>query len=158
MPCDTALVSHRYLFVSTWDLPVAPEAVYATLRDIASYPRWWREIRRASRIDGESCALVCRSLLPYDLAFSVHQARVDERALVLEAQLHGDLEGVSRWTLAGASGRCRARFEEDVVVHKALLRALEPIARPALRANHSLMMRSGERGLRDYLRATKRIT
>ena len=34
---------------------------------------------------------------------------------------------------------------------KPLLRRLELIARPAFKANHSRMMRDGERGLRTYL-------
>ena len=38
-----------------------------------------------------------------------------------------------------------------MVANKALLRRLAPIARPAFRANHALMMRHGERGLRTYL-------
>ena len=142
---------HRYRFASTWALPVPPAAVYAVLSDLGTYPSWWREVRRATRIDESSCTLVCRSLLPYDLTFAVRQARADERALVLEADLRGDLEGVSRWTLAGEAGRCQAHFEEEVVVNKALLRLLEPVGRPAFRANHALMMRSGERGLRRYL-------
>ena len=44
-----------------------------------------------------------------------------------------------------------AVFEEEVTATKALLRYLAPVARPAFRANHTLMMRHGQAGLRVYL-------
>jgi hypothetical protein len=44
-----------------------------------------------------------------------------------------------------------AVFDEDVVVRKSLVRAAGLMARPALRFNHGLMMRSGEQGLRRHL-------
>jgi hypothetical protein len=40
---------------------------------------------------------------------------------------------------------------QDVVVNKALLRALAPVARPVFRANHAAMMWRGQRGLRSFL-------
>jgi hypothetical protein len=43
-------------------------------------------------------------------------------------------------------------FDEDVTVGSGTLRAASRFLRPALRFNHDLMMRSGERGLREYLR------
>jgi hypothetical protein len=70
---------------------------------------------------------------------------------VLEAKLTGDLEGFSRWTITATGSGADLLFEEEVVTTKALLRRLAPIARPAFRANHALMMRHGERGLRTYL-------
>jgi hypothetical protein len=42
-------------------------------------------------------------------------------------------------------------FDEEVVVVKPLLRRLGPIARPAMRANHILMMRYAKRGLATRL-------
>ena len=46
-----------------------------------------------------------------------------------------------------------AVFDEDVAVHKSAVRAAGRLVRPALRFNHDLMMRSGERGLRKFLTA-----
>jgi len=42
-------------------------------------------------------------------------------------------------------------FDEDVVVRKPLVRRAGLLARPALRLNHAVMMRDGERGLRRHL-------
>ena len=39
----------------------------------------------------------------------------------------------------------------EVLARKALLRRFGAVARPAFKANHTLMMRHGERGLATYL-------
>jgi hypothetical protein len=83
--------------------------------------------------------------------FTTHQTRRDPQARVLEARLTGDLEGFSRWTIQDFAEGARATFEEEVVANKALLRRLDPLARPAFRANHKLMMKHGEDGLRTFL-------
>jgi hypothetical protein len=70
---------------------------------------------------------------------------------VLEAGMTGDLEGFSRWTISVHPTGTEAVFDEQVVAAKPLLRKLEPIARPAFKANHARMMRNGERGLRTFL-------
>ncbi|MZE77914.1 polyketide cyclase, partial [Streptomyces sp. SID5475] len=74
---------------------------------------------------------------------------------VLETALSGDLEGWARWTVAAragdSGGGSRALFEQEVTVRRRLLRALAVPGRPLFRANHRLMMRSGQRGLRARL-------
>jgi hypothetical protein len=93
-----------------------------------------------------------RSLLPYELTVTAHEARQDPVAGVLEARLTGDLEGVTRWTVTSRDdGASIAVFHEDVEVNKPLMRTLAMPARPAFRANHSWMMRHGHAGLRHYL-------
>ena len=62
----------------------------------------------------------------------------------------GDLEGFSRWTISADGDGTSATFDEQVVATKPMLRRLELIARPAFKANHTKMMRDGERGLETY--------
>jgi hypothetical protein len=85
------------------------------------------------------------------LVFRTRQSVRDTRNGLLEANMTGDLEGFSRWTVTPTGNGTLAVFDEDVVANKGLLRALEPIARPAFKANHWLMMRHGEAGLNVYL-------
>jgi hypothetical protein len=140
-----------YRFRSEWRLVADPDDAYVALAEVTDYPSWWPEVVRAQPIASNACALTCRSWLPYDLAFVTRQRRRDPDARVLEAELLGDLEGFSRWTIT-ASGRATiAVFDEEVVVNKELLRRLAPVARPVFQLNHALMMRHGERGLRTYL-------
>jgi hypothetical protein len=127
--------------------------VYAVLADVAGYPRWWPQVRSARQLDERSGELRCRSLLPYDLVFSARQVVADPVARVLRARLDGDLCGQSEWQITADGTGASAVFVEDVEVAKPMLRRLGLLARPLLRANHDVMMRSGETGLRRHLAA-----
>jgi Polyketide cyclase / dehydrase and lipid transport len=143
---------NRYNFRSVWQLHAGAEEVFEVLADLQSYPLWWPEVRRVKRLDDSAAELTVRSLLPYDLDFTSTQSRRDRFAGILEAAMSGDLAGFSRWTITSTgAGRCTAIFEEDVTAHKALLRRLALVARPAFRANHRLMMQHGQAGLQTYL-------
>jgi len=147
------MTGNRYEFRNRWAVDAAPDSAYLVLAALDRYPRWWPEVREVTKVSDQAYQVRARSLLPYDLIFVTHQGTRDPVNRVLEARLTGDLEGVSRSTITPAPNGAGAdlRFEEDVVANKALLRRLAPIARPAFRANHALMMRHGERGLRTYL-------
>jgi hypothetical protein len=132
-------------------MPAAPDDVYAVLADVETYSDWWPQVRRTRRIDEVSGEVVCRSLLPYDVTFVMHQEVRDPETRVLRARLDGDLTGTSQWTITADGGGSLAVFDEDVAVGKAMLRAAGRLLRPALRFNHDLMMRAGEKGLRAYL-------
>jgi hypothetical protein len=122
------------------------------LADVETYPQWWPQVRRARRIDDGAGELSCRSLLPYDVEFVMRRVIEDPAGLVLRAELTGDLNGTSQWTIRAAGEETLAVFDEDVSVGSGTLRAASRLMRPALRFNHDLMMRSGERGLREFLR------
>jgi len=142
-----------YVFRSEWRLPAPPTRVYEVLADVEAYPGWWPQVRRARRIDDLSGELTCRSLLPYDVVFVLHRERQDADAHVLRARMDGDLCGTSQWTVTAAGDGSVAVFDESVEAGRGMLRAAGRLVRPALRFNHDLMMRAGERGLREHLRA-----
>jgi hypothetical protein len=142
----------RYLFRSQWRLPAAPDDVYGVLANVETYPDWWPQVRRTRRLDDASGEVVCRSLLPYDVTFVMHRELEDPVARVLRARLDGDLAGTSQWTITAAGAGSVAVFDEDVTVGSSLLRAAGRLLRPALRFNHDLMMRGGEKGLQAYFR------
>lgn len=140
-----------YRFRSEWPLAASPDIVYLALSELGDYPAWWPEVRSAVRIDDQAYRLTCRSSLPYELDFVTRQSRTDPDAGILEANMTGDLEGFSRWTIAPAGSGTSAVFEEEVTANKALLRKLAVVARPAFKANHALMMKHGRRGLSTYV-------
>jgi hypothetical protein len=142
----------RYVFHTDWHLPASPDDVYAALHDVAAYSDWWPQIRGVRKIDDTTGEVRCRSLLPYDLVFVIRREIENPVARILAARQTGDLEGTSRWTITTQRDGTVAAFDEDVVVRKTLVRAAGRLARPALRFNHDVMMRDGERGLRRYLR------
>ncbi|MFI5772021.1 SRPBCC family protein [Streptomyces sp. NPDC051658] len=137
----------RYRFVSIWDLPAPPDAVYEVLERADDYPRWWPQVREVTSVDGTTGTTRIRSLLPYDLVMTVRERRRDPRARVIEATLSGDLDGWVRWTVSPYGGGCRAVYEQEVEVRRRLMRLLAVPGRPVFRANHALMMRAGRRGL-----------
>jgi hypothetical protein len=145
------MAGSRYEFRSTWHLSAAADDVYAVLERLPDYPLWWPQVRSVTVVNDHAYELVCRSSLPYELSFTTEQAVRNPVDRVLEARLAGDLEGFSRWTIGSDAAGTTATFTEAVVANKALLRRLEPLARPAFKANHARMMRDGERGLRTYL-------
>ncbi len=145
---------HRYKFASVWHLPVPPDAVFAELERLDRYPMWWRQVRTAERIDDDTCRIVVRSSLPYDLRVTAHRVRSDRAGGVLVARLSGDLVGTCGWRLISQPGGTRVEFAEEVEAQRPLLRRLA-VARPALQANHAWMMRCGERGLHRHLIQTQ---
>lgn len=141
----------EYTFRSEWHVAADPDAVYAALVDVAAYPQWWPQVVGARWLDEGSGEVRCRSLLPYELVFVVHREVEDPVGRVLRARVDGDLSGTSQWTVRANDWGTVAVFEEEVDVHKRLMRAAGILARPALRFNHDRMMRSGEKGLRRLL-------
>jgi hypothetical protein len=144
-------VSGNYVFRSQWRLAAHPDRVFAVLADVETYPQWWPQVRSTRRVDDTSGEVTCRSLLPYDLVFVLHRDLEDPESRVLRARMTGDLVGTSQWTVTADGEGSLAVFDEDVAVGKSGLRAAGRVLRPALRFNHDLMMRAGERGLRRYV-------
>jgi hypothetical protein len=145
------MADSRYEFRSVWHLHAAPDDVYAVLERLPDYPQWWPQVRSVTALGNDAYELVCRASLPYDLGFTTKQSVRSATDRVLEATMSGDLEGFSRWTISSDGDGTSAQFDEVVIATKPLLRRLELIARPAFKANHSRMMRDGERGLSTYL-------
>jgi hypothetical protein len=146
-----AVSLNRYRFRSVWHVDASPADVYEVLSDIANYPLWWNEIRKATKIDDETGELRCRSFLPFDLVVQVRHSIRNQQAGLLRATLSGDLEGYASWEITGRDGGTDLMFDQEVVVKKALLRRLVLIAKPFFRGNHDLMMRGGFKGLKQVL-------
>lgn len=142
---------NHYRFRSLWQLPESAPDVYRALERIEDYPRWWPQVREVTRLDDTSGLLRFRSLLPYDLTATLREGRRDPVAGVLEVAMSGDMEGWARWTVVPRGSGTLARYDQEVEVHKPLLRRLAVPGRPLFRANHRLMMRAGRRGLAEHL-------
>ncbi|MER6026878.1 SRPBCC family protein [Streptomyces sp. NPDC001851] len=143
----------HYRFRSQWSLPAPPAAVYTVLERPEDYPRWWPQVRSVIRLDDATGVLTIRSVLPYDITFTARRTRHDPDAGVLQVTLTGDIEGWARWTVTAEGSGTLARYDQEVRVHKPLLRRLAVPGRPVFRVNHRLMMRAGRRGLLRHLEA-----
>jgi ribosome-associated toxin RatA of RatAB toxin-antitoxin module len=142
----------HYVFQSIWHIDAPLDHLYAVLSDITSYPKWWPEIRTVTPLGDNRFEMVARSTLPYELRFISEEDASQRRRDVIHARLYGDLEGFARWTIVELpAGGCRLIYDQEVDTNKRLLDTLAPVARPAFKANHTLMMRHGQAGLRTYV-------
>jgi len=144
---------NAYRFVSVWPVGADPDSTYTALYEVVEYAQWWPEVREARRLDERRVRLRTRSLLPYDITFTLCRTITDPVERVLEASIDGDIEGSIRWTITPGpdGGGSSITWDQRVVARKRLLRLFAPLGRPAFRVNHALMMRSGRSGLRVFL-------
>jgi len=141
----------HYVFQSVWHVGASPADVMAVLEDLESYPAWWPEIRSVRPLGRRRFEVVARSFLPYELRFVSEAAGPEPRAGVIDARLSGDMEGTVRWTVEEVDDGCRLVYDQEVTTHKRLLDVMAPVARPGFKANHAVMMRHGEAGLRTFM-------
>lgn len=141
----------HYVFHSVWHIQAPPTDLMPVLEDLGSYPAWWPEIRRVRPLGDKRFEVVARSFLPYELRFVSEAGSSEPRAGVINATLSGDMEGAVRWTVEPVDGGCRLLYDQEVTTHKRLLNVTAPVARPAFKANHAVMMRHGEAGLRTFM-------
>ena len=119
-----------------------------------SCARWWPsvylKVDELSAGDengvGKRARLHTKGWLPYtlDWELKVVESR-HPRGFTIEAQ--GDLAGRGVWTLEPAGAWTRVTYDWVVRAEKPLLRALSPLFRPLLAANHRWAMRKGEESL-----------
>lgn len=141
----------RYVFHSEWDIYAPVDDVYAVIRDQRTYVQWWKEVREATDLGSDSVRVRARSSLPIYLEFTASLGSEDRDRGFLEVLLTGDLEGFVRWQLSPRGDGTHISYDQDVLTNKRLLNVLSPIARPAFRGNHWLMMRNGEKGLNTFM-------
>ena len=147
----------HYVFQSIWHVDAPKADLLEVLDDLRSYPAWWPEIREARPLGGRRFDVVAQSFLPYKLRFtSEADGPPDAERGVIAARLAGDMEGTVRWTVTEEADGCRLVYDQEVSTHKRLLNVLAPVARPGFKANHTLMMKHGEAGLRKFMATYKR--
>ena len=144
---------NEYRFRSVWSIAAAPHDVFHALVDLAGYPAWWPDVRSVSEVDEDTAEVVCQAVLPYRLTLRMRRAEQDEPSGRLRVDLTGDLVGYIGCRVLAEPGGTRLRIAQDVAVTRPLLRAVAPLARPLLVANHGAMMWRGRRGLRKHLMA-----
>lgn len=156
---------NEYHFVTTWRVEGTKGEVADVLRDPLELPRWWPAVYLGvEEIDGpddrglgQRVRLRTKGWLPYTLQWElvVTESRYPDR-YALEAT--GDVAGRGVWTIEQDGAQVNATFDWRIRADKPLLRALAPIARPLLEANHRWAMRQGEESLRLELRRRRAST
>jgi len=149
------LFSH-YDFVTRWRVQATCEEVSEVLGDAVDLKRWWpsvyldvTELTPGDPVTGVGRAidLYTKGWLPYTLrwSFTVTENRRPHGFTLIP---HGDFEGEGVWTFDQDGDWCRLTYEWRVEARKPLLRALSPLLKPLLAANHRWAMARGEESLR----------
>lgn len=155
---------------SIWHLPATPEQVWAIIADVdMSWPTWWPHCSFAGpliRTEPASTAqedilkattayLNFKTALGYTLTISIHPTKV-LAPKEIDFDAGGHLEGTGRVTLhPKANGQATIMdIEWRVRPTQRWMNLLTPIAAPAFKAAHVLMMRQGEKGLVKALTRT----
>ena len=146
---------HRYRFVTRWLLPAKVSEVFETLEDAVGLARWWPSVYLEAREVappgpnglGRRVEFVTRGWLPYTLRWSLEVTESD-RPHGFAFDAHGDFEGRGEWRFEPEGAWVAAAFDWRIEAKKPLLRALAPVFRPLLEANHRWAMRRGEESLR----------
>lgn len=143
-----------YYFTALWRVDTPVDAVFDALADLEHYPQWWPEVREVVGIDEDTARARIRSWLPYTLQCTLFRRIEDRRSGRLVAEIAGDLEGWSSWTITTNGTTVIADYEQRVTTMVGWMNALSLAGRPLFAVNHRLMMKSGHRGLLERLAAT----
>ena len=149
--------STEFRLVTEWKLDAPIACVWQALADVETWPLWWPSVRRVEVLERRggggpltALRLEWRTALPYRVGFVMKVTRA-EPPILIEGEAQGELDGIGRWTLEPADGRCHVRYEWRVRVTKWWMRALAPVLRPVFAWNHDVVMERGRRGLAEYL-------
>lgn len=147
----------EYQFLTRWHLDAPIDEVWAAIRDVESYPKWWKYVAEAEQMTpgdekglGERLRYHWTSALPYTFDFQTETTK-SEPPRLLETTATGDIEGFGRWELAEAEQGTVVHYTWNVRTTEAWINALAPLAKPIFVWNHGMLMRAGGEGLARHL-------
>lgn len=149
----------RYSFRTVWRVDAAPGECWAEIERVATGRSggWWRAlrvVRPATALEpGAELTAVVRAPFGYRLRFRLRIGAVDPGRF-LSARSTGDLEGLGRIEVVGREAGSEVRIAWDVELRRPWMRAVSPLLRPVFVLAHGLVMRAGERGIREALRTS----
>lgn len=145
----------QYHFLSEYTLTSDREAIWAALTAVATWPEWWRALKRidvvkeATSDDGVGAVYRNHVRAPtgYGFVYSTEIADVD-RPSRIDVISSGDIVGRGRFLLSdSASGGTDVSFAWLVETPKWWMNLVAPLARPAFTWNHDKLMTDFGHGL-----------
>jgi len=148
-----------FRFKNEWNFQAPIPVVWEKLSDIESWPRWWTAFRKSMvRITGTAQQPVLladcevRGVIPLTFRFCLEPTHFHAPHLI-EFNSSGDLVGSGEFQLGPVDGATRVTIRWDVQGKGFALSLLSafPVTRILLRWNHKLVMKSGQRALREVV-------
>jgi hypothetical protein len=153
----------RYSFQSQWNIGAPRAQVWRALSAKPfSWQDWWPELgdvhdmKLTKHLSGTTFSCRWRSPSGYHLRSDVSIGEVlPQRQVTLHSA--GDLRGTVTCRLGETAGSTRIDIDWQVETTKAWMRYLALLLRPLFIYNHHAVMRSGERGLQQYVQSKNLI-
>ena len=147
----------QYSFVTHWKFKAPLEQVWKEIRDMDSWPEWWKYVRDVQLIkkgDANDLGSIRRifwtTALPYKLSFDLELVALDHHRRI-EGKAFGDLSGLGIWTFESQGDMTYVRYDWSVSTTKKWMNLFAPIARPLFSWNHDKVMDAGYEGLLSRL-------
>jgi hypothetical protein len=151
---SSAMAMNFYRFDVSWTINRPRRAVFEALTDLARYPSWWRDYTEARQIDPVIVEFTLKAALPYKLVVTNRFITNDPLDTHFRLELGGDIVGWIDFDITDApNGETAVHITQECEARKTLLRILAPIAKPAFRRNHAIVMRNGLKALNELLPA-----
>lgn len=149
----------HYSFQSTWTIDAPPKEVWRVLTATPfSWPDWWPELndvhdmKLAPNLAGSSFSCTWKAPIGYRLKSDIIIGDI----VYLESvtiHAHGDLLGTVICRIHDEDGKTRLEIDWQVVTTKPWMNRLTFLLRPLFVWSHHAVMRSGEHGLRNYIKS-----
>ena len=142
-------------FRGVYSFPIAPEALWSTLERADSFERWWGWLSDF-RLDGGGLRPgavlhgVVAPPLPYRMRLRVEVEECEPPSLI-EAAVHGDLEGRAGLILEPEPGGTRASVGWTIEMMQRPMRIAARVAHPMLRWGHDRVVDATVVGFRRQL-------
>jgi uncharacterized protein YndB with AHSA1/START domain len=142
-----------YRFVTTMEIAVPREQVWAEVSHPERWKTWWPGLNDVKQLEpgddegrGMLLEFVFKGFLPYTLSFHGRITRI-ESPHRMDIDAVGELEGNAVYELEDLGETTRMRLTWTVKTTKTWMNVLAPAARPFFAWNHDILMRAGARGL-----------
>ena len=141
-----------FCFDRTWEFPVPPEQLWATLNRTDQYPSWWswlREFDADGFESGTTAHCVIQSPLPYALRCTIKVEEMRAAATIVTT-VTGDLCGPARLEIGTLGGGSTARLAWSLTPGNRMLRRIAHVARPAMVWAHDRVVATGVEQFRRH--------
>ncbi len=147
----------QYTFVTHWKFNAPLENVWNEIRDMDSWPDWWKFVKSVEIIRqgdmkdiGTMRRIVWTTALPYQLSFESELISLEPYHRI-EGRAYGELTGIGIWSFESIDKTTSVRYDWIVSTSKKWMNFIAPIARPLFRWNHDKVMSAGYTGLKTRL-------
>jgi len=141
-----------------FSFPVPPDDLWAAIENLDRFEGWWGwlsdfRVEGGGLSPGSVLTGVVSPPVPYRMRIRVEMERAESPRLI-EAGVHGDLEGRARLLLEPEAAGTRATVSWNIEMMQRPMRLAARVAYPLLRWGHDRVVDATVRGFRRQLRSS----